>query len=52
MIPQDQEEEILLWMTIDYDNEEVMKLFIEKTSFTKWESIYTTDSLRVYLCGK
>lgn len=51
-IQQNEDDEILLWLTIDYDNKEVIELFMEKTPFRQYEMVYMTDSLRVYMCKK
>lgn len=43
---------ILLWLSIDYDNEEIIDLFKECTDYQKIRLAFMTDSLRVYECNK
>ena len=46
------DEKILLWLSIDYDNEEIIDLFKECTDYQKIRGAFTTDALRVYECMK
>ena len=46
------DEKILLWLSIDYDNEEIIDLFKECTDYQKIRLAFVTDSLRVYECNK
>ncbi len=43
---------ILLWLTIDYDNEKVIDKFKEHTDYTDIELVLSTESLRIYECNK
>ena len=43
---------ILLWLTVDYDNEEAINRFKELTDYTDIELIMSTDSLRIFECNK
>lgn len=43
---------ILLWLTVDYDNEEALSRFRELTDYTDIELVMTTDSLRIFECNK
>ncbi len=43
---------ILLWLTVDYDNEEALSRFKELTDYTDIELVMTTDSLRIFECNK
>lgn len=43
---------ILLWLSIDYDNEEIIDLFKDCTDYQKIRLAFTTDALRVYECNK
>ena len=43
---------ILLWLSIDYDNEEIIDLFKECADYQKIRLAFMTDSLRVYECNK
>lgn len=46
------DEKILLWLTIDYDNDEVIEELKECTDYKDVELAFTTDSLLVYECTK
>jgi hypothetical protein len=43
---------ILLWLTVDYDNEEVINRFRELTDYGDIELIMSTESLRIFECNK
>lgn len=43
---------ILLWLTVDYDNEEAISRFKELTDYTDIELVMSTDSLRIFECNK
>ena len=46
------DDRILLWLSIDYNNEEIIDLFKACTDYQKIRLAFTTDSLRVYECNK
>lgn len=46
------DDRILLWLSIDYDNEEIIDLFKDCTDYQKIRLVFTTDALRVYECNK
>lgn len=43
---------ILLWLTVDYNNEEAISRFRELTDYTDIELVMSTYSLRIYECNK
>lgn len=47
-----QDDKILVWLTIDYDAQEVIQEFLDRTSYEKEQLVLTTDCLRVYECTK
>lgn len=46
------DDKILLWLTIDYDNEKVIDKFKECVDYTDIELVLTTESLKIYECNK
>lgn len=49
-IPED--DKLLVWLTIDYDYNEIIQEFIDKTAYEHADIVLTTDWLRVYECIK
>ncbi len=47
-----EDESILLWLTIDYDTDEVKNEFLEMTEYTEAEEVFSTDHLVVYECSQ
>lgn len=49
-IPED--DRLLVWLTIDYDYDEIIEQFIDKTAYERADRILTTDWLRIYECKR
>lgn len=46
------DDRILLWLTVDYDREECVRMFRESTEYTDVELVLATEHLYVYECNK
>lgn len=46
------DDRILLWLTADFDRDESISLFKERTDYTEFELILNTDHVWVYECWK
>lgn len=46
------DEMILLWLTVDYDNEKILSLIREQTDYEDIRLVYNTGHLLIYECNK
>lgn len=46
------DKKILLWLTVDYDNEKILSLIREQTDYEDIRLVYNTGHLLIYECNK